>query len=49
MDANRNYENYVKEETVKIDEFLGSGTWRERWKIKLQEVTCPPKSSPAEM
>ena len=37
MDANRNYENYVKEEAVKIDEFLGSRTWRETWKIKLQE------------
>ena len=37
MDANRNYENYVKEEAVKIDEFLGSRTWREKWKIRLQE------------
>jgi three-Cys-motif partner protein len=31
MDANRNYEQYVKEDTVKIDEFLGSTSWRERW------------------
>jgi three-Cys-motif partner protein len=31
MDANRNYEQYVKEDAVKIDEFLGSNTWRQRW------------------
>lgn len=31
MDANRNYEHYVKEDASKIDEFLGSNTWRERW------------------
>jgi len=37
MDANRNYENYVKEEAVKINEFLGLRTWRERWKISLQK------------
>ena len=37
MDANRNVDNYVKEEAVKVDEFLGSRTWRERWKIRLLE------------
>jgi three-Cys-motif partner protein len=31
MDANRNYEHYVKEDASKIDDFLGSSTWRERW------------------
>jgi three-Cys-motif partner protein len=31
MDANRNYERYVSEDAVKIDEFLGSPTWRPRW------------------
>jgi len=31
MDANRNYEHYVKEDASKIDEFLGSNTWRQRW------------------
>lgn len=36
MDANRNYENYVREEAVKIDEFLGSRTWREKWKMNQQ-------------
>jgi three-Cys-motif partner protein len=37
MDANRNYENYVKEEAVKIDEFLGLRAWRERWKIRQED------------
>jgi three-Cys-motif partner protein len=35
MDANRNYETYVKDEVLKIDEFLGSTTWRDRWKIEM--------------
>lgn len=35
MDANRNYDNYVKDEAVKIDEFLGSSTWRLRWKEEM--------------
>jgi len=34
MDANRNYENYIKDEAIKLDEFLGSRTWREEWKQK---------------
>jgi three-Cys-motif partner protein len=42
MDANRNIENYVKEEAIKIDEFLGSHTWRDRWKIRQQQgITFP--------
>lgn len=31
MDANRNYEHYVKQDAVKIDEFLASKSWREQW------------------
>jgi len=31
MDANRNYEHYVKDDADKIDNFLGSDDWRERW------------------
>lgn len=42
MDANRNYENYVREEAVKIDEFLGSRTWRDEWKTNQQNgITFP--------
>jgi hypothetical protein len=33
MDANRNYERYVSSEATKVDEFLGSTTWRCRWVI----------------
>jgi three-Cys-motif partner protein len=31
MDANRAYRRYVQEDATKVDEFLGSDTWRERW------------------
>jgi len=31
MDASRNYEHYIKNESDKIDKFLGSKTWRQRW------------------
>lgn len=42
MDANRNIENYAREEASKIDEFLGSRTWRQRWKsAQSQGVTFP--------
>jgi hypothetical protein len=37
MDANRNVDNYVKLEATKVDEFVGSRTWRERWKARLVE------------
>jgi three-Cys-motif partner protein len=33
MDANRNYERYVSDEATKVDEFLGSITWRDRWVV----------------
>jgi three-Cys-motif partner protein len=32
MDANRNYEHYVEDDSTKIDEALGNREWRERWK-----------------
>lgn len=35
MDANRNYETYIKEEKRKLDEFLGSSTWRDRWRVEM--------------
>jgi three-Cys-motif partner protein len=31
MDANRNYEHYLKEDSDKVDKLLGSASWRERW------------------
>ena len=33
MDANRNYEHYLKEDADKVDKFLGSSNWRERWAV----------------
>lgn len=36
MDAVRNYDRYVSEDSVKVDEFLGSNTWRERWSTAQQ-------------
>ncbi|HZR64523.1 MAG TPA: three-Cys-motif partner protein TcmP [Terriglobales bacterium] len=32
MDANRNYEYYLREDSDKIDKFLGSNDWRTKWK-----------------
>jgi three-Cys-motif partner protein len=32
MDAGRAYKRYVMEDVVKVDEFLGSRTWRDRWR-----------------
>jgi three-Cys-motif partner protein len=32
-DANRAYKRYVMEDARKVDEFLGSTTWRERWRV----------------
>jgi three-Cys-motif partner protein len=43
MDAGRAYSRYVLEDAVKVDEFLGSATWRERWKIAQGEAVPFPK------
>jgi len=43
MDANRNYERYVSEDAVKIDEFLGSTTWRHRWADAQREARGFPQ------
>jgi three-Cys-motif partner protein len=42
-DANRAYKRYVMEDAVKVDEFLGSETWREQWKIAQSEGVPFPK------
>lgn len=34
MDANRNINNYVRDEQTKIDHLLGSSTWRSRWTVQ---------------
>ncbi|MGH9499920.1 MAG: hypothetical protein ACRD3L_12345 [Terriglobales bacterium] len=33
----------MKEEAVKIDEFLGSKTWRERWRVRRQTGIAFPR------
>jgi len=43
MDANRNVANYVKDEARKVDEFLGSETWRTRWAVRRRQGTEFPQ------
>ena len=42
-DANRAYKRYVMEDAVKVDELLGSKTWRERWKVAQTNAVPFPK------
>jgi three-Cys-motif partner protein len=42
-DANRAYKRYVMEDARKVDEFLGSPTWRERWRIAEANGVVFPK------
>jgi len=42
-DANRAYKRYVMEDAAKVDEFLGSTTWRERWKTAQESGISFPK------
>ena len=42
-DANRAYKRYVMEDAVKVDEFLGSKTWRDRWRIAEANGVLFPK------
>jgi len=42
-DANRAYKRYIMEDVLKVDEFLGSKTWRERWRIAEREGLMFPR------
>lgn len=42
-DANRAYRRYVMEDAVKVDQFLGSSTWRDRWRIAEADAILFPK------
>ncbi len=42
-DANRAYKRYVMEDASKVDEFLGSATWRDRWRIAEADGVLFPK------
>jgi hypothetical protein len=43
MDANRNYERYVSDDAIKVDEFLGSTTWRDRWTVARNNGVAFPQ------
>jgi three-Cys-motif partner protein len=36
MDANRNYDVYIEEESGRVADFLGDPKWRDRWKVAQQ-------------
>lgn len=42
-DANRAYKRYVMEDAVKVDEFLGSTTWRDQWRLAEAQGMIFPK------
>jgi three-Cys-motif partner protein len=42
-DANRAYKRYVMEDAVKVDQFVGSSTWRDRWRIAEADAIAFPK------
>lgn len=41
MDANRNYVHYIRPGSSKVDGFLGSTTWRDRWAAAQNNVPFP--------
>jgi three-Cys-motif partner protein len=42
MDANRNYDQYLRKDNATVDRFLGSNTWREKWGVvQLNAVPFP--------
>jgi three-Cys-motif partner protein len=42
-DANRAYRHYIVEKAAKVDDFLGSKTWRDRWKSAEANAVKFPK------
>jgi len=43
MDANRNYDRYIKAGDVRVEKFLGSNSWRDRWCIAQQSGASFPR------
>jgi three-Cys-motif partner protein len=41
MDAGRNYEAYTRQGDVKVEDFLGSKTWRDRWNVARGTTPFP--------
>ena len=48
MDANRNYRTYVSNDSRKVDEFLGTTSWRTNWAVEERKGTAFPKFLAAE-
>jgi three-Cys-motif partner protein len=42
-DANRAYKRYVMEDAFKVDDFVGSSSWRERWRAAQSNAVSFPK------
>jgi three-Cys-motif partner protein len=43
MDANKNYANYIRPESLKVAGLLGSTTWRDRWGIAQSNAVSFPR------
>ncbi len=43
MDANRNYAHYIRPESVKVEELLGTKTWRDRWSVAQSDAVPFPR------
>lgn len=43
MDANRNYANYIRPESTKVEGLLGSKTWRGRWAVAQGDAIPFPR------
>lgn len=43
MDANRNYDRYVKKDDARVEKFLGSNLWRDRWCVAQRDGTLFPQ------
>lgn len=43
MDANRNYAHYIRPESTKVEDLLGSKTWRDRWGVAQGDAVPFPR------
>jgi three-Cys-motif partner protein len=43
MDANRNYDRYIKADDDRVEKFLGSKSWRDHWRIAQQQGIAFPQ------
>jgi three-Cys-motif partner protein len=43
MDANRNYANYIRPGSMKVEDLLGSESWRDRWAVAQRDAIPFPR------